>query len=305
MLHFIWRRLQGPIQLDIKLTSNPLLNRAWNKNNCDPVDIFHPATHVLDRWCSKGGSISVGSHSVYVNDGSLFDPGHGFQRVKEGTLSPGGLFATENVSKQGLKDTFSSSRFRFVGSGDIVFGSVKSLPGKSPQHQYHTDVQWQRSFLFGFKSVVGNRAISTRSHSLFPEGWPFMFGKHPPCCRNGVCLIFAFYVCILMFGLVVLLLGSAFCDRSIQAGFDILEHHFLEGGTVGHSQLINVDSNMAINILQFPKARHLAWDVRESELHDQEVTCINMSHDHAEDGHVVCFTLAMQNPYGTMFNKSR
>ena len=131
--------------------------------------------------------------------------------------------------------------------------------------------------------MVGNRANSTRSHSLFPEKWPFMFGKHPPCCRNGVCLIFAFYVCILMFGLVVLLLGSAFCDRSIQAGFDILELHFLEGGTVGHSQLINVDSNMALNILQFPKARHLAWDVRESELHDQEVTYINMSHDHAED----------------------
>ena len=49
------------------------------------------------------------------------------------------------------------------------------------------------------------------------------------------------------------------------------------------AQLINVDGNMAIDILQFPKARHLAWDVRESELHDQEVNFINMSHDHAED----------------------
>ena len=52
------------------------------------------------------------------------------------------------------------------------------------------------------------------------------------------------------------------------------------------AQLINVDGNMAIDILQFPKARCLTWSVCESELHDQEVNFVHMSHNHGADGMV-------------------
>ena len=83
-------------------------------------------------------------------------------------------------------------------------------------------------------SFVCSRRCVDLLQSLFPKGWFFMFGKHWLCCRNGVCLTLTFYVCTLVFGLIALLLGSACCDRCIQVGLDIREHHFLLGGIIGH-----------------------------------------------------------------------
>ena len=57
----------------LMLFENPLTDNSFSGISflqdgfIDPMDTSHPATHVLDRWCSKGGGISYGSQKA-VND---------------------------------------------------------------------------------------------------------------------------------------------------------------------------------------------------------------------------------------------